>query len=85
MSIIIEMYVQCDVCGNELEDKYPARATGKTFEDFDAEIIGDITASTLDQLKERAWHFDPNSTRTDAWGHRITVRCHDCRHARRWE
>jgi len=85
MTIIVEMYVQCDVCGNDLEDKYPARATGHTSDEFDAEIIADLWDDSLTQIKERGWGYNPTSTRTDHWGFRTTIRCHECRQARRWE
>jgi len=85
MSIMLTAHIQCDVCGNELDEKYPPMVTGDAFHEFDEEVIDDLERTALFDLKAKGWGYDPNSTRFDRWGVRQVLRCHECRHARRWE
>ena len=84
MSIMLIAHIQCDVCGNELDEQYPPQIIGKAFHEFDPEAMHDLENTARKDLSAKSWGYDPTSERTDAWGYRVTLRCHECRHARRW-
>jgi len=85
MGIIIEARIQCDVCGNSLNEQYPPMFIAASIDEIDEESIESLKATSLADMKARAWGHNPKSTRYDRWGYRTVIRCHECRHERRWE
>ena len=76
----LTLELTCDVCGNELEMKYPPEATGSA--PFGGDEVADLNVEAIDDLKEKGWSR-PNG-HIDQWGNPITLRCAECTKERRW-
>lgn len=85
MSVRLQMLVQCDVCGRELDEKYPPEVIRHDLS-FDQDIVG-LRGSALALMKAKGWAHNSSTAkiRHDAWGYPIRTRCAQCRQERRWE
>ena len=72
----------CDVCGNELEMKYPPEAIDHHPADME-DVFPALLAEAENDLKEKKWTRPVGHV--DKWGNPITLRCAECTQARRWK
>lgn len=85
MSVKLVMFVQCDVCGNELDGQYPPEVLRHDYA-FGVVDLDNLRSQVDGQVKAKGWAKTPGARlRMDRWGNPIRYRCHECRAERRWE
>lgn len=84
MSVKLQLFIQCDVCGRELDWKYPPEVLRSDTEisDTDLDVLRE-GADTL--LNDLGWGFDERPGTIDKWGCPTRYRCAECRTEGRWE
>ena len=85
MGMMIEARVQCDVCGDEVDEKYPPMVNAADLVELDNETFHDLKKSILKAVKDRGWTYAPDSPVFDRWHRRIVLRCKACKEEVRWE
>jgi len=85
MGMMIEARVQCDVCGDEVDEKYPPTVTAADLVELDIDTFFDLKQKILKAVKDKGWSYKPDREMFDKWHRRIVLRCKACKEEVRWE
>ena len=85
MGVKLILEIQCDVCGREMDEKYPPTIYAQDAQFADADVLWELRDVAARSGAKQGWSWNSRSKRLDAWGKPIIFRCHQCRDERRWE